>query len=331
MGSSKVLSFTDPFTYQKALRISDVELFPTEKGEFRAELMQIDMDRLWMQAGRENLPHVVVGTVRPVRKAIAFFLTMEQQTVYCGQEVLYGDIIIHRPDLEHRRNGATRNWGSMSLTHDDLDAACKAITGHGFPGDKLALTVRPHPDLMSRLIKLHKTVGQIAKTTPTILELPQVSRALEQQLVHLMVRCLTGSASSEITRGACRHQAIIARFQAFLEANPNTPLYLPEICAAIGAAERTLRIACEEHLGMGPIRYLALRRMHLVRRALQRADSSTTVTRTATDHGFWELGRFSVAYRALFGESPSATLQRPSNEGLMSLHRSLAPASSEFA
>jgi AraC-like DNA-binding protein len=68
------------------------------------------------------------------------------------------------------------------------------------------------------------------------------------------------------------------------------------------------------HLGMGPIRYLTLRRMHLVRQALLRADASkATVTRIVTDHGFWELGSFSVAYRALFGESPSETLRRPPN------------------
>ena len=76
-------------------------------------------------------------------------------------------------------------------------------------------------------------------------------------------------------------------------------------------------LACEEHLGMGPIRYLALRRMHLVRRALLRAISSTTtVTRIATDHGFWELGRFSVRYRTTFGETPSVTLQRPPDDRL---------------
>jgi len=108
---------------------------------------------------------------------------------------------------------------------------------------------------------------------------------------------------------------IIARFEEFLETHPGKPLYLTEICAAIGVAERTLRVACEEHLGMGPIRFLSLRRMHLVHRALQQADpSTTTVTRLATDHGFCELGRFSVAYRALFGESPSKSLRRPPDD-----------------
>jgi AraC-like DNA-binding protein len=284
-----------------------------------------------MQRGHENLPYVAAGTIQPVRKAISF-LTKEQETVYCGREVLAGGIIIHSPDFEHRRNGPNRSWGSMSLTHDDFDAACKAITVREFLGDKLKFIVRPSPDLMSRLLKLHETVGQIAKTTPALLELPQVSRALEQQLVYLMVRCLTEGAFLEITVGGHRHDAIVTRFEEFLEANPNTPLYLPEICAAIGTAERTLRNACEEHLGMGPIRYLSLRRMYLVRRALVRAISSTTtVTRIATDHGFWELGRFSVNYRMMFGETPSVTLQRPPDDRLIRRNRPSSLANSEFA
>ena len=62
---------------------------------------------------------------------------------------------------------------------------------------------------------------------------------------------------------------------------------------------------------MTPNRYLWLRRMNLARRALGCANAErTTVTEIATDYGFWELGRFSVAYRTLFGETPSTTLHQ---------------------
>jgi AraC-like DNA-binding protein len=270
------------------------------------------MDQLWMQRFYQNLPLIASGAMRPGRRVFTFFTSEPEAMRHCGMDVVSGDIIVNTFDEIHQQTEPDFRLGSISLATDDFDAACNAIVGHEFPEKKLKLVVRPNPELMSRLTALHKTVGQIAQTVPDILELPEVSRALEQRLIHLIVRCVTEGAPSKITHSG-RHDTIIARFEAFLEANPNTPLYLPEICAAIGAAERTLRAACEEQLGMGPIRYLTFRRMHLARRALLTADSSTTVTRIATDHGFWELGRFAVAYHTLFGETPSDSLRRQSD------------------
>lgn len=66
---------------------------------------------------------------------------------------------------------------------------------------------------------------------------------------------------------------------------------------------------------MGAHQYLWLRRMNMARRALARADiAQSTVTAIATEHGFDELGRFSVQYRKLFGEPPSQTLRRTPDE-----------------
>ena len=130
-----------------------------------------------------------------------------------------------------------------------------------------------------------------------------------------MISSLAGDTPAERRWLPGNHARIVNRFQAFLEARPDQPVYLAEICAAIGASERTLRTCCQEILGVGPVRFLWLRRMHLARQGLLHADASTkTVTEIATMHGFWELGRFSVEYRTLFGEAPSMSLRRPSGE-----------------
>jgi len=309
---SRVLAFDDPLHYQSAIRAGDWQVFPTKRGQFRAELTQITMNQLWMQSFHHELPQIQTGTVTPNRSVIGFLTEARQAAIHHrGEELSPHDIIINTETMHIRTEGDC-HYGGMSLPHDGFDTACEALIGNQFALSSFKSVVRPNPDLMMRLLSLHKMVGTIAKTTPELFELPEVVRAIEQKSIHLMVRCLTEGTVSAMTNGGQRHEAIVARFEEFLEANPNTPLYLPEICAAIGAAERTLRAACEERLGMGPIRYLTLRRMHLVYRALVRtARSTATVTQVATDHGFWELGRFAVAYRELFGEPPSATLQRP--------------------
>src|SRR5258707_9181722 len=160
-----------------------------------------------------------------------------------------GDIVICNRDVMHQRSEGDCRFGAMSLTTDDFDAACRAISGHEFSEPPLKHLVRPSPDLMSRLVKLHEMVGQLAKATPDILALPEVARALEHELVYLMIRCLTEGASSGMTTGGRRHDAIVARVEEFLEAHPHTPPDLTEICAAIRVAVRALRRSCEEQLG----------------------------------------------------------------------------------
>ncbi len=130
-----------------------------------------------------------------------------------------------------------------------------------------------------------------------------------------MIRCLTDSARLETDRCFRNHTLVMAKLEDFVEMHTGRPLYLSEICAAANASERTIHACCQEHIGMGPVRYLWLRRMHLARRALLMAsEGGATVTSIALAHGFWELGRFSVAYRRLFGETPSASLRRPADD-----------------
>jgi AraC-like DNA-binding protein len=312
----------EPSDCQDAFANSSFQAFPKEAGKFCFKLTQIGMDRVWMARYSLSLPQVNVFSIKHGRTVLGFLTEPGASVRHRGLKILPGDIVVNRADEGHQQTDTDLHGGTLSLPIDDLNAALETVIGRNY-GEKLSKPIiRPGPALMCRLLKLHKMVGQLAHDIPEILELPEVCRALEDRLIHLMVRCLAEGAGVETTTGARRHDAIMSKFEEYLAAHPSQPLYLTEICAATGIAERTLRGACEEHLGMGPIRYLAMRRMHLVRRTLLGADASKTkVTRIITDHGFWELGRFSVAYRTLFGESPSETLRRSAEHPAFSCNR----------
>jgi AraC-like DNA-binding protein len=310
MPSSRAFAFDDPYPYQASIRAAQVEITPTTRGHFRAELWQIDLHRLWMQGSRESLPLICRGSIDADRAAIDFPVGASGFRVN-GLDVSPGEIVVHSWKSGHTLSLAPAHGGSMSLTPADLAATSRALTGRELTVPSVAHIVRPLPAHMTRLLSLHEQAAQLARTAPDILARPAVAHALEQALVRAMITCLIENTSVEVGVAHQRHAVIIARLEEFLEANAGEPIHLADICAATGGSESTLRICCQERLGMGPVHYLRLRRMHLARRALVRASPETaTVTGIATEYGFWELGRFSVEYRKLFAEPPSATLRR---------------------
>jgi AraC family ethanolamine operon transcriptional activator len=106
-------------------------------------------------------------------------------------------------------------------------------------------------------------------------------------------------------------QANIAKVMALLQHTPEQPIRLSELCRQAGVSERTLRSIFKEVFGVGPNRYLHIRRLHLVRAALSIAHPQTeSVSQIAQRFGFSDSGRMASDYHRLFGEYPSQTLMR---------------------
>ncbi|MDR3534698.1 MAG: helix-turn-helix domain-containing protein [Rhodopila sp.] len=164
---------------------------------------------------------------------------------------------------------------------------------------------------LARLVGLMKDLSRLARQTPWIVEAPEPAKALAGTIMEALLACLAQGEPGRGRAAPARHRQIIARFECALRQHPEEMLSLPDICAALGVAQRTLGLACQEFLGQGPMQYARRRRLDHVRQQLLASDPTTTqVTAVAMRYGFWELGRFAQAYCTRFGERPSETLRR---------------------
>jgi transcriptional regulator GlxA family with amidase domain len=100
-----------------------------------------------------------------------------------------------------------------------------------------------------------------------------------------------------------------------LKQKEGKPLSIADLLHATGVSERTLRSHFMERFGVGPHRYLHIRRMHLIRASLAIAEASyETVSSVANRFGYADAGRMAADYLEMFGEYPHQTLERHPSE-----------------
>jgi transcriptional regulator GlxA family with amidase domain len=183
-------------------------------------------------------------------------------------------------------------------------------------------TTRPNGLLADRFRASVLGILAAASTSPGF----EHSLAAELASLHLMelgsaiIGCKEDREIPHAGRPKLPRSEIIRRAEAVLEERDH--LSVPELATAAQVPERTLRKAFNEFFGVSPARYLQLRNLHAIYRALRVAEpDETSVSQVFIAHGEWEFGRVAGRYRQLFGELPSETLRRTPPK----LSRSAAP------
>jgi AraC-like DNA-binding protein len=270
MPSSAVRTFTDPEEYAASIRATRAELTVTGRGCFAAKLTRIDLHRLWMQRFSDNLPRILHSAATPGRTFITFHTQPGPSLLWGGVELRPTSITRHgEGQHSFQRSSGSACFGAMSLPVEEMVSVGAAIAGFDLTPARDILFVAAPPAAMARLQRLHAAAGHLAEEAPEIIANPDAARGLEQALIEAMVACL-GNGEIQEDRSALRHHAIILRrFRRAVEENPDQALFIPELCGSIGVSDRTLRVCCQEQLGISPKRYLLLRRLHLARRALR--------------------------------------------------------------
>jgi AraC-like DNA-binding protein len=305
------VALRDPQPYLANFAGALIDVCFTGPGRFTARQTQAQLPHIWLVDVEDVLPRIARFSV-PAERTLALFATDADPNQFCDGVKLgpWDVMLLHGCDgtLHHRTQGPG-NWGLIAIDQAALITHWQALNGSGAALPRRRAILRPTWSAAARLRQLHAKICDLAARTPSIVSHSEAARALENEVLHALVNCL--SASGDHVSSLRRHVEIIDAFERVLTLRLGEPLTVTGVSAEIGVPERTLRACCTEVLGMSPSRYLRLRRLNMVRTALQRATPAPgAITELAKRYGFSELGRFARSYRHTFGEAPSATLRR---------------------
>jgi len=275
-------------------------------------LTNLIFSKVSVQLGQANANAIVEGSSR--LGGVSIFIPTFGSTTMSGNGQRFDDrsLLVAGPGDEFCLSAteAQRHWCSLFIPHQSLNVA---------DGDGIAPLLaqrgllRLPVERVQRFRSVIEALQSITLQSPTAFASAASQGTAEQKLVTEVRRVL--AVPHPVYQSAGRHEVprslIIRRSMDFVEQHDGECLSVAQLAAAANVSERTLRAAFEQYFGEAPVRFLKLRTLHQVRKALRSADPSVaTVTDVATQFGVWQLGRFARDYRSLFRELPSATLRR---------------------
>ena len=173
------------------------------------------------------------------------------------------------------------------------------------------------PLMFTRLRRHLRQLFTTLEADPTLQETAGFEQLMSSDLIPLVLEALVhgGNATKELARPPSRIELVKAA-QGWMEAHPGQPIHLEGLCREVHTSRRSLIQGFREHLGMGPITYLRLQRLHGIRQELLGADpSGAAIGALAAQWGFFNHGHFARHYAELFGERPCDTLTRREPRG----------------
>lgn len=163
--------------------------------------------------------------------------------------------------------------------------------------------------LQSRILELVDLAERLAPQRPLS---PLAAANMRETLLAGLLHGQRHSASDAIDRFGGRAEALtppLRRAREFLHAHADEPLDLAQLAEAAGTGIRALQLGFQRHFGTSISEMLRDIRLAHLNIRLAAASSDDSITDIAFELGFTHLSRMASAYRAKFGETPSATLR----------------------
>jgi AraC family ethanolamine operon transcriptional activator len=291
----------------------DLAVTQLSPGPCLGHLLRANLDDMGFDAGGFDGDLRVRGAV--ARKAFSIVSVLEQDGVLnqWGHGVAEGDILAIPPsgELDGRFQGrtayavVTAPWGLLMQRAEAFEwlADPRVWTE--------AAIYSPPPRARAACRRILRGCAALMRAMGDAVPASSIDFLRRELLDSVLAAVAEAREPAARRQGVLNAARIVRGAEDFVEGGgARQAVQVDDVCQALGISRRTLYRAFQDLLDVSPKAYLRLKNMSAARaRLLDAADRPTTVTQVALDHGFWELGRFAGAYRAMFGEAPSETLR----------------------
>jgi AraC family transcriptional regulator, ethanolamine operon transcriptional activator len=307
------LASNDADEFSEAIRDWNVELKPVQTGGFDAFLLALPLDQALICSGRLGQPllqHVgapddCLSVARPGRGSDPLSMG--------GHDVEPGEVLVFRGGaaMESMSRGVHFPT-ALSLKLSFLRTQADWLNESQLLEGKSVQLHSPGTEWVNNFLDAMEWVVAAVAKYPDIVTREDVRGSV---LDTLLARVNTlGAANSPLsndreTRSARR--LAVANARDYIHVHLTEPIRLSDLCNHARTRARSLEYGFHEVVGLSPIAYIRVTRLHRVRQQLRSTVVRTqSISEIALDCGFWHLSQFSVDYKRLFAESPSVTYRR---------------------
>lgn len=295
--------FTDAGECCEAFRATHLEFLPFSRTRAKWHLGTADLGRFTVWWGRVPTRGAGVGAM-PAGSALVV-LSAGKASGWCinREPLTPGRLALLPARADYACALPAASWFALAIPQEWLDAhPLAALDGGAAARAKVSfLEIGEGAERIRRALVAarRQVLGD-----PSLLADARARSALRRSVLDVLLESIPDGV-----RAQRRDDRLLARLTHFLNTHRARPLWTSDLCEALATTPRSLRRIFPDAFGTTPGRYLRLRRMHLARRAMV-SGTYRSVTAAAMHYGFFDLGRFSAAYRRHFGEMPSAVLRK---------------------
>jgi AraC-like DNA-binding protein len=301
----------DPETLLEVIRDGRFDHRLLEGGSFEVRHRRVVFGNSSLDCGDYSPAFAVNGQFSEDQICIGFTPRIEKPAWCNGFNIGKGEIMAFAEGTElHFRNAPRTTWQVILVDRKEIQDIAMILTGQPLElPEKGTANFKARDEARGVSAAIELALSDLSN--PETLASPAAA-SLCEEVVNEFVRAIssTHEASGRIlTSFAGYRYGAMRRAEEFLREHMDRPFSSRELCQVTHMSERSIEMLFKDAYGISPRTWSQLARLNAARQELLRADVRTvSVTAVATRWGFYHFGRFSAAYRRLFGEVPSITI-----------------------